>query len=91
MLVALSVTVNVAFVVPESPSATVMSLTAIVGPSSSEIVPTPCASEIVAFVAFVRFRSSVSSSSSIESVVSATLTVSVVTPGEKLSVPLRAV
>ena len=54
-LAALSVTVNVAFVVPESPSITVASFTERAGgASSSVIVPTPWPSAIVAFAGLER-------------------------------------
>ena len=54
-LAASSVTVNLAFSFPVSPSMTATSLTESAGSaSSSVIVPAPCPSVIVAFVGFVR-------------------------------------
>src|SRR5215212_359944 len=55
--------------------------------SSSTIVPTPCGSAIVAFVGLERLTQNVSSSSSMASPQIMTLTVCVVEPGVKVSVP----
>ena len=80
-----------AFVVPESPSVTVTSLTASDGrASSSVIVPTPCASAIVAFVGLVRLRKKFSSASSSRSPLTRTVTCFVVWPAVNVSVPLVA-
>ena len=59
--------------------------------SSFVIVPTPCASAIVAPTAFVRFTTNVSFGSTAVSPVTATVIVLLVVPAAKLSVPLPAV
>ena len=86
-----SVTLKTAFVVPVFPSVTVTSLIESVGaPSSSVIVPTPCASEIVALPGLVRLRKNVSLFSSIRSPLTSTVTCFVVWPAVKVSVPFVA-
>jgi hypothetical protein len=85
------VTVKFAFTVPESPSVTVTSSMDSVGaPSSSVIVPTPWASEIVALPGFVRLRKNVSLFSSSRSPLTSTVTCFVVWPAVNVSVPLAA-
>jgi len=87
-----SVTVNTAFVVPAFPSLTVASpIDRAGGPSSSTMVPTPRASEIVALTGAERFTKNVSLFSSVASSSTATVTVALVWPGVKVSVPLVAV
>jgi hypothetical protein len=82
----------VATVVPVSPSITLTSLIVSVdGGSSSVIVPMPCPSAIVAFDGFERLTKKVSLASSSVSPLTRTVTVSVVWPAAKVSVPLAAV
>ena len=91
-LAAESVTVNDAVVEPELPSVTATSLMDKDGSaSSSVIVMTPCASEIVAFDSPERFTVNLSSSSSVVSPRMPTETVFDVSPGEKVSVVDRDV
>ena len=80
-------TVNVAFVVPLSPSVTVTSFTESEGaPSSSVIVPTPVPSATDALTAFERLSVKVSSVSSIRSPLTVMLTCLSVWPGVNVSV-----
>ena len=82
-----SETVNVAVVVPTSPSRTVTLLTETVGAASlSVIVPIPWLSPMVALEGLDRSRVNVSLNSFNRSPVTATSTVWVVTPGTKVSV-----
>jgi hypothetical protein len=86
-----SVTVKTAFVVPVWPSVTATSLIERVGmPSSSVIVPIPCASAIVALPGLVRLRKNVSFASSIVSPLTRTVTVRVVWPAVKVTDPFVA-
>jgi hypothetical protein len=83
--------VNVAVVVPELPSVTLTSLIVSTGGgSSSVIVPVPCPSTMVAFDAFVRLTRKVSFASSSVSLLTTTVTVFVVSPAAKVSVPVPA-
>jgi hypothetical protein len=83
--------VNVALTVPELPSVTVTSaIETLGGASSSMIVPPPLGSAIVACVAAVRFSAYVSLTSSIRSLLTLTVTCFVVSPGAKVTEPLRA-
>ncbi len=80
-----------ALVVPASPSVTVASPIDTVGSvSSSVIVPTPCASAIVAFEGRLRLTKKLSVASSSRSPLTMTVTVCVVTPAAKFSVPAAA-
>ena len=82
---------NVAFVVPMSPSTTLTSLTESAGVgSSSLIVPVPCASAIVTLTAFVRLSVNVSFASSRTSPLTSTVTCWAVWPAVKVAVPLVA-
>ena len=81
-------TVNVAVVVPASPSAVDTLLMPTVGAASlSTIVPTPWLSAMVAFAGFERFARNVSSNSSDVSPTTGTVNVRVTTPGLNVSVP----
>jgi hypothetical protein len=85
-------TVNVAFVIPTSPSTTLTSLTERVGiASSSLIVPVPCASWIVTLTPFVRLNVNVSFASSSRSPMTGTETCCDVWPAVNVAVPLVAV
>ena len=76
---------------PASPSVTVASPIDTVGAvSSSVIVPTPCASPSVAFEGALRLRKKLSFGSSSRSPFTSTVTVCVVSPAAKLSVPAVA-
>jgi hypothetical protein len=78
--------------VPLSPSATATLPTESAGAvSSSMIVPVPVPSAITALTAFDRFSVYVSFASSRVSPLTTTVTVFVVSPTAKLSVPLTAV
>ncbi len=84
-------TLKLAVTVPVSPSVTVTSPIATEGSeSSSVIVPSPCASSIDAFKALDRLRKKFSSFSSSASPLTSTVTVFVVSPAAKLSVPAVA-
>ena len=88
---ALSVTVKFAFTVPELPSVTVTSSIERDGsPSSSRIVPMPWPSAIVAFVGPERLTKYVSLLSFSRSPLTRTVTVLVVWPAAKVTVPLPA-
>ena len=82
---------KVAFTELPFPSVTVTSFTDSDGkPSSSVIVPIPCGSGVVALSAPERLSAKVSLTSSRRSPFTATVTVLVVSPAAKLSVPLLA-
>jgi hypothetical protein len=86
-----SETVKVAATVPPLPSVTVTSSTESEGSgSSSVIVPTPWSSAIVALDAPLRSRKKVSFASSSRSPLTSTVTVFVVSPAAKSSVPPAA-
>jgi hypothetical protein len=61
------------------------------GTSSSLIVPTPCASAIVAFTGAERFTRNVSFGSCVVSPTTGTVTGSLVSPGANVTVPLEDV
>ena len=82
---------NTAPVVPESPSARLISATEMEDPSSSVMVTVPCVFVSVTFVGFVRFTTNVSSASSTVSGVTGTEIVFVTSPVAKVSVPEVAV
>ena len=83
---------NVAVVVPASPSVTVTLSTLTVGIGSlSTIVPTPWLSAIVAFIGLERVATNVSSNSSWVSPTTATTIVRVSTPGLNVSVAVASV
>src|SRR4051794_6836660 len=87
-----SVTVKLKLVAPELPSASVTSLIESAGSASSFlIVPTPTLPPIVAFTGPVRFTSRVSSGSGVTSPRTETVSVCVVWPAVKVTVPLFAV
>ncbi len=90
-LVADNETVNVATVVPASPSASDTSLTETAGGTSSLVmVPTPCASAIVALVGALRSTVKVSGASNFASPFTRTTTCCAVVPGANVTVPLPA-
>ena len=86
----LSVIVKTKSVVPESPSRIVASAIVANAVSSFEIIPSPCASEIVAPLGLVRLRNSVSACSTVTSPSATAVTVFVVSPAAKVSVPVMA-
>ncbi len=82
------VTVKSKLVVPELPSLSATSLMVSAESASSfRIVPRPWLSAMVAFTGLVRLTKSVSSASGVTSPRTVTLTVCVVWPGLKVTVP----
>ncbi len=77
-------------VVPVSPSVTLTSSIEMSGMSSLRMVPTPCASAIVALAGLLRLMKNVSSSSMVSSPLTVTAIGWLTTPGAKVSVPLVA-
>ena len=86
----LSETVKTIFVAPEFPSVIAASVIVTSAVSSLEIVPSPCASAIVAALGLVRFKNNVSACSTVTSPFTTTDTVLEVCPAAKVSVPLVA-
>src|SRR2546427_43166 len=82
-------TLRTAYVLQQLPSVTFTSLMLrLGGPSSLTIVTTPCALAMVALLALLRFTTKFSSSSLTRSPLTLLVSVCVVTPAAKVSVPL---